>query len=46
MIQKLDERTDRLAMRVSIIFAVVAVLWAIFLVIAPILRNFLGLDGG
>lgn len=46
MIEKLDERTDRLALRVTVIFAVVSVLWAIFLVLAPFIRLLIGLPGG
>jgi len=46
MIAKLDERTDKLSTRIAIIFAVVAVLWSIFLVIAPVLRGLLGLTSG
>jgi hypothetical protein len=43
MINKLDERTDKINIRVTVIFSVVAVLWSIFLVIAPVLRGLLGL---
>ena len=46
IIEKLDERTDRINLRVTVIFAVVSVLWAIFLVIAPLLRQLIGLPGG
>lgn len=46
MINKLDERTDKINLRVTVIFAVVSVLWSIFLVIAPVLRGVLGLPGG
>lgn len=46
LITKLDDRTDRINLRVSIIFAVVSVLWAIFLVIAPLLRQLVGLPSG
>ena len=46
LITKLDERTDALATRVAVVFSVVAVLWAIFLVVAPVLRTFLGLSNG
>lgn len=46
MIRKLDERTDVLTTRVQVIFAVVAVLWAIFLVLAPAIRTVLGIGGG
>lgn len=38
MIRKLDSRTDRLTTRVTVVFSVVAVLWALFLVIAPVIR--------
>lgn len=41
--KKLDERTDQLSTRISVIFSVVAVLWAIFLVIAPVIRQWIGL---
>ena len=44
-IDALDDRTDRMGTRISIIFAVVAVLWSIFLVIAPVIRTVLGLTG-
>lgn len=43
LIQRLDDRTDRINLRVTVIFAVVSVLWAIFLVLAPFLRIVLGL---
>ena len=46
MIQKLDDRTDRISTRVTVIFAVVSVLWSIFLVVVPILRTWLGLSNG
>lgn len=47
IISKLDTRTDALTTRVSIVFAVVAVLWAVFLVLAPLIRVVFGLpDGG
>lgn len=39
MIRKLDDRTDRLSTRITVIFSVVAVLWSIFLVIAPVIRS-------
>lgn len=38
MIRSLDERTDKLSTRITVIFSVVAVLWSIFLVIAPVIR--------
>jgi hypothetical protein len=43
MVRKLDERTDHLSTRITVIFSVVAVLWSIFLVIAPVIRTWLGL---
>ena len=43
LVRKLDERTDRLATRITVIFSVVAVLWSIFLVIAPVIRSALHL---
>lgn len=46
MINKLDDRTDTLATRITVVFSVVAVLWALFLVIAPLLRTLLGVPGG
>ena len=46
MIEKIDARTDILSTRVAVIFAVVAVLWAIFLVLAPAIRTFLNLSNG
>lgn len=46
LVERLDERTDRLALRVTVIFAVVSVLWAIFVVVAPFVRVILGLPGG
>lgn len=46
MINKLDDRTDQLATRITVVFSVVAVLWALFLVVAPVLRAWLGVPGG
>jgi hypothetical protein len=46
MIEKLDHRTDSIATRVSVIFAVVAVLWAVFLVVAPLIRVLFGVPNG
>lgn len=46
MIEKLDARTDVIATRVTVVFSVVAVLWALFLVIAPYLRAVLGVPTG
>lgn len=53
MIEKLDERithvddrTDVLATRITVVFSVVAALWAIFLVIAPLLRALIGVPAG
>ena len=46
MIQKIDERTDHISTRVTVIFAVVSVLWALFLVVAPVIRQVLGLSDG
>lgn len=43
LVRRLDERTDRISTRVTVIFAVVSVLWSLFLVIYPLLRSFLGL---
>lgn len=43
LVRKLDERTDRISTRVTVIFAVVSVLWSLFLVIYPLIRSFLGL---
>lgn len=38
MIRKLDDRTDALATRITVVFSVIAVLWALFLVVAPLVR--------
>ena len=46
MIEKLDNRTDSIATRVTTIFAVVAVLWAVFLVLAPLIRILVGVPSG
>lgn len=46
LLSKLDDRTDVLATRITVIFAVVAVLWSVFLVVAPFLRSFLGIPNG
>lgn len=46
LISKLDARTDALTTRISIVFAVVAVLWAIFLVFAPLIRVIIGAPSG
>jgi hypothetical protein len=46
LVRRLDERTDHLSTRITVVFSVVAVLWAIFLVIAPVLRGMLNLPSG
>lgn len=46
MIEKLDERTDALVVRVAIVFAVATILWGIIVLLAPFLRAFLGIPGG
>lgn len=43
LVRKLDERTDHLSTRITVVFAVVGVLWAIFVVLAPIIREWIGL---
>lgn len=43
MISALDDKTDKLTVRVAVILGVSSVLWAILLVLAPILRPLLGL---
>lgn len=43
MISSLDEKTDKLTVRVAVILGVSSVLWAILLVLAPIVRPLLGL---
>lgn len=42
IVRKLDDRTDALATRITVVFSVVAVLWAVFLVVAPLIRVVLG----
>ena len=46
MIEKIDERTDALVVRVAIVFAVATVLWGIIVLLAPFLRGLLGWPGG
>lgn len=46
LVRRLDDRTDHLSTRITVVFSVVAVLWAIFLVIAPVLRGMLNLPSG
>lgn len=43
LVRRLDKRTGELSTRITVIFSVVAVLWSIFLVIAPAVRSMLGL---
>lgn len=43
MIEKLDARSDLLAQRIAIAFGVVAILWAVFVILAPFVREFLGI---
>lgn len=43
MLNALDDKTDKLTVRVAVILGVSSVLWAILLVLAPILRPLLGL---
>lgn len=45
LVRKLDERTDHLSTRITVVFSVVAVLWAMFLVFAPFIRAVLGIPG-
>lgn len=40
-IKGLDDRTDRIATRVSVAFAVVGAIWAIVIVLLPIIRDLL-----
>ena len=46
LLEQIDNRTDKISTRVSVIFAVVAVLWSIFLVLAPFIRAVLGIPNG
>lgn len=46
MIDKLDERTDALVVRVAIVFAIATLLWGVIVLLAPFLRAFLGIPGG
>ena len=43
MLEALDDKTDKLTVRVAVILGVSSVLWAILLVLAPLLRPILGL---
>lgn len=45
-IEKLDDRTDALVVRVAIVFAVATILWGVIVLLAPFLRAFLGIPGG
>ena len=46
LISKLDERTDALVVRVAVVFAVATALWGILVLIAPFLRDLIGLPSG
>jgi hypothetical protein len=46
LISGLDERTDKLTIRVAVIIGVSSVFWAVLLAIAPFLRAVLGLSNG
>lgn len=46
MIRVLDERTDKLTVRIAVIFAVATALWSVLLAVAPWVRAILGLPNG
>lgn len=46
LIEVIDERTDKLTVRIAVIFAVATAAWSVLLAIAPWLRAALGLPNG
>lgn len=46
LITGLDERTDKLTIRVAVIIGVSSVFWAVMLAVAPFLRAVLGIANG
>jgi hypothetical protein len=46
LVRSLDEKTDKVTIRVAVIIGVSSVAWAVLLALAPFLRAILGISNG